>query len=53
MEGLNLNQNEETILGKKAIFVLSFAIPVFIMILIFVQRGIFPFGDQSFLRTDM
>ena len=53
MEDLNLNQNEETILGKGAIFALSFFIPVFIMILIFVQRGIFPFGDQSFLRTDM
>ena len=28
-------------------------IPVAIMILIFVQRQIFPFGDNSFLRTDM
>ena len=31
----------------------AFLIPVVIMILIFVQRGIFPFGDYSFLRTDM
>ena len=53
MEDLNLNQREETILDKRAVFILSFFIPVFIMVLIFVQRGIFPFGDESFLRTDM
>ena len=32
---------------------IAFFVPVVIMILIFIQRGIFPFGDQSFLRTDM
>ena len=31
----------------------AFLIPVIIMIIIFAQRGIFPFGEQSFLRTDM
>lgn len=31
----------------------AFLIPVLIMIIIFVQRGIFPFGENSFLRTDM
>ncbi len=31
----------------------AFLVPVFIMVVIFVQRGIFPFGDKSFLRTDM
>ena len=48
-----LNQNNEEILGKKVVFFASFFIPIFIMILIFIQRGIFPFGDESFLRTDM
>lgn len=47
MEDLNLNQREEIILDKRAVFILSFFIPVFIMILIFVQRGIFPFGDRK------
>lgn len=28
-------------------------IPMLILVLIFVQRGIFPFGERSFLRTDM
>lgn len=31
----------------------AFCIPVVIMITIFAQRGIFPFGEESFLRTDM
>lgn len=31
----------------------AFLVPVVIMIIIFAQRGIFPFGDESFLRTDM
>ena len=31
----------------------SFAVPVIIMIIIFIQRGIFPFGEQSYLRTDL
>lgn len=31
----------------------AFFVPVIIMIIIFAQRGIFPFGEESFLRTDM
>ncbi len=31
----------------------AFLVPVVIMIIIFAQRGIFPFGEESFLRTDM
>ncbi|MGC6175945.1 YfhO family protein [Lacrimispora sp. 38-1] len=31
----------------------AFFVPVVIMIIIFAQRGIFPFGEESFLRTDM
>ncbi len=33
--------------------ILAFAVPVVLMVIIFVARGIFPFGEQSFLRTDM
>ncbi len=33
--------------------VAAFLIPVVIMLIIFAQRGIFPFGEESFLRTDM
>ena len=31
----------------------AFLAPVLIMIAVFIQRGIFPFGDKSFLRTDL
>jgi uncharacterized membrane protein YfhO len=31
----------------------AFLIPMVIMIIIFIQRKIFPFGEESFLRTDM
>ncbi len=31
----------------------AFFVPVVVMVIIFVQRGIFPFGEESFLRTDM
>ena len=34
-------------------YVAAFLLPVLIMILIFIQRGITPFGDESFLRMDM
>lgn len=31
----------------------AFFVPIIIMLIIFAQRGIFPFGEESFLRTDM
>lgn len=31
----------------------AFFVPMAVMIIIFAQRGIFPFGEESFLRTDM
>ena len=47
------NSRKKTTLLEKAPFLLSFFIPILIMIGIFIQRRIFPFGDSSFLRTDM
>lgn len=35
------------------VYVLSFFIPVTILILIYILRGVYPFGDQCFLRSDM
>lgn len=34
-------------------YLTAFFVPVLVMIIIFIQRGIFPFGENSFLRTDM
>ena len=36
-----------------AALIISFLAPVIIMLLVFLQRGIYPFGDRSFLRTDL
>ena len=32
---------------------IAFFVPVLVMICIFAQRGIFPYGERCFLRTDM
>lgn len=34
-------------------YILSFLIPLIVMLAVFMGRGIFPFGDRSFLRTDL
>ena len=31
----------------------AFFVPVLVLVVIFAQRGIFPFGEKCFLRTDM
>lgn len=31
----------------------AFLFPLFIMLLLFIVRGIYPFGNESFMRTDM
>lgn len=38
---------------RKEARILSFAIPVLVMLCIFIARGIFPFGDRSFLHMDL
>lgn len=38
---------------KNHLLLLSFLVPVVVMLGIFAGKGIFPFGDNSFLRTDM
>ena len=37
----------------RLVFFLAFALPVLALLLIFAVKGIYPFGDRSFLRTDM
>ena len=38
---------------KRGISVLAFFVPAFIMLVLFIIRGIYPFGDRSFLFSDM
>lgn len=39
--------------GYRIALILSFVLPVVIMLSIFIVRGIYPFGDRSFLFSDM
>ncbi len=48
-----MRSKDKTILMEKAAFVMAFFLPVIIMLVIFVIRGIFPFGGRSFLFSDM
>lgn len=34
-------------------YLLAFFLPIFILFLIYIIRGIYPFGEQCFLRSDM
>lgn len=36
-----------------AIYITAFLIPILLMLIIFIIRGIYPFGDRSFLHVDM
>ena len=40
-------------LRNTAPYLLAFFIPVLVMLIIFMQRGIWPFGERCFLRTDL
>ncbi len=53
-EELMKDQNREIhILRSGDSLLAAFFIPVLVMAVIFAQRGIFPFGEECFLRTDM
>lgn len=46
-------KNERSLIKPGDAYLAAFFIPVLVMIIIFIQRKIFPFGEESFLRTDM
>ena len=40
-------------LSDNGTFIAAFLIPVFVMILIYYIRGVYPFGTEMYLRSDM
>ncbi len=42
-----------TAIRGKIVYILAFIIPMVILIAIYFARGIFPFGDSTYLRSDM
>lgn len=49
----SLRYLDEGLIKPGDAYAAAFLVPVLVMIIIFIQRGIFPFGEESFLRTDM
>lgn len=45
--------NLKIFLIKNSLYLLSFVLPIIMMLSIFVARQIYPFGDESFLHVDM
>ena len=41
------------LIKKNLLFILAFGVPVLIMILMYIIRGIYPFGEECYLRSDM
>ena len=39
--------------SKRDAYLAAFLVPLLVMLIIFIQRGIFPFGKECYLRTDM
>ena len=52
-ENIKIGRSQKSPLWAQNMYKAAFLIPVMIMIIIFVARGIFPFGEETFLRTDM
>ena len=53
LKDLKLKINKIFSTDASKIYLLSFLIPVILMLLIYILKGIFPFGERSFLRTDL
>lgn len=48
-----MQNNKKKLIRPNDGLIAAFFVPMVIMVIIFTQRGIFPFGEESFLRTDM
>lgn len=53
MERKNLSETERVGLVRRTAALLSFFLPVVIMLTVFAIKGIYPFGERSFLSTDL
>ncbi len=51
--GFGTGRSSLSLVRPKDGLIAAFLVPVIILLIIFAQRGIYPFGEESFLRTDM
>lgn len=50
---MNNTKNDYSVISGRIVYALAFIIPLVIMIAIYFARGIFPFGNSCYLRSDM
>lgn len=48
-----LENREKSWFRKTDAYITAFLVPVIILVIIYAQRGIYPFGDRTYLRMDM
>lgn len=48
-----MNNDKNKAFLNKLLYPAAFSVPVFILVLIYVFRGVFPFGENCYLRSDM
>lgn len=47
------NTSEYSMYSGNVLYVISFLVPIVVLLAIYISRGIYPFGDQMYLRSDM
>lgn len=52
-DDFSYRKKKSSLIKPSDAYMAAFLVPVLVMVIIFVQRRIFPFGEESFLRTDM
>lgn len=48
-----LDNKEKSWFRKSDAYITAFLVPVIVLLIIYAQRGIYPFGDSSYLKMDM
>lgn len=48
-----MNSSKKSILNSNLTYVIAFVLPLVMMIALYYTRGIFPWGTECYLRSDM
>ncbi|MCQ2609412.1 MAG: YfhO family protein, partial [Lachnospiraceae bacterium] len=49
----NIIKYSKCMKDKAYIYALSFLLPLILVLLVYIAKGIYPFGDRAFLRMDL
>ena len=53
MKNQMINQKKKFSFASAGPYLVAFLVPILVMIIVFIERGIWPFGVKCFLRTDL